>query len=1403
MRALRILGIAIGGLIAVAVLGFAGLQTPPGQQAVAEIISRAASTPDSSLEVTGLSGFFPTDLQIARIEYRDRQGPWLTVENVGLRWSFASLVQGRLRIENLSADRIDVLRVPLPSKEPPASGGGSLQLPIGIDLQALSIGDLHLAPALATIDSRWKLAGSALLPADLAEGRLVLNGERIDGPESRLGVNARFDLDRRTVDGEISLTEKRGGVMAALIERPDVEDLSMRLVARGDARAGTAELTVSAGDAARATGKATWEPQGAATTVSLHLDAAGPGLPKGKLADIARGPIVLNIQGMIEDKLVTVSEAKLTAGSLELAATARYDRVADRLDATAAIRADEPGALGPLAGGVTWRGLRIQAKADVAALASKPQGTVTLSGTGEEVSLVAVDARLPVISNATLEAVLKLADNRIDVTSLDIGSSLASVKGSGWFSPSTQAGEAKTIVALPTLKPLSALAGSPLEGKATVDVATTVDAQGVKANWQGTLSGINAAGLPAELATAPVKLSGAATWRYDETWTLTDVRVASDGGTFIISGRGRDSTGDLELSLDLPKLALLRPELAGGAKLKGTIKLRGDGTDLQLTAELSELKHQQFSSRQLSLSASASVDASGAVRGEISTNGDLVSHPLSLNGSFERDAAGGVTVPTFQGRWASAVLDVTNLVITQSRTSGRAQLRIANLQDASVLAGTPLAGSLEVDVTADARAPKGQVVVAMRGKDLRSGSMAIGTLDLRSTIDDPASTTTTTQTTLTAGRIVGASDISTLKATATGDRKSQVIALQASGASTNVSLTAKAELAGGDLTIGLTRFDGRHAGIPVTLVAPTRFHIAGSRVSIEPTNLRLGGGRLSARGTLAPTASDLSVELAALPLSLIDALAPGTNLDGTLQAKLRVTGSLDAPLIDATYSATGLRLRRPDAALLPPLSLQGSGKLMGRQATIDARLGTSGATNLSLKGKATLPAGRAPLSGSATVNGTLDVAPFSPLLGNDIRNVTGTLRPNLTIEIAGSRITGNGAIDLSNGRVSLPESGMQLTNGEGRIVLQGDVLQVQRLSFQTGRGGGVTASGTMRLDAEQGLVPDLTITSRNALLVSRPDLVATVSSNLKLGGSTGNGLTLSGPITIDRAEIAVGTQQSADYPTLAVKEINKPGAPKPTQVVAAPRRKAPAPPPPGAKPIRLALVISAPQAVFVRGRGLDAEMSGKVDVGGTPAAPTATGGLTLRRGDFNLAGRRLTFSRGVVTLENLDSIDPRLDFVANATVQGTTVSVTIGGTARAPTITVSSIPSLPPDEAMALLLFGKPASGLSAFELAQAAQGLAELTGRSPESGVLSRLRSGLGLDRLSVGSSGSGSNSSMALEAGRYIAPGVYVGARQGAAGDSSRGVVQIEVLDHVKLEGDVGANSNGRVGVKMEWDY
>src|SRR3546814_2528507 len=59
-----------------------------------------------------------------------------------------------------------------------------------------------------------------------------------------------------------------------------------------------------------------------------------------------------------------------------------------------------------------------------------------------------------------------------------------------------------------------------------------------------------------------------------------------------------------------------------------------------------------------------------------------------------------------------------------------------------------------------------------------------------------------------------------------------------------------------------------------------------------------------------------------------------------------------------------------------------------------------------------------------------------------------------------------------------------------------------------------------------------------------------------------------------------------------------------------------------AEALALDLVVEAPQRIFVRGRGLEAEWAGKLTVAGTTAEPRINGELHIVRGDFRLAGDR-------------------------------------------------------------------------------------------------------------------------------------------------------------------------------------
>jgi translocation and assembly module TamB len=157
------------------------------------------------------------------------------------------------------------------------------------------------------------------------------------------------------------------------------------------------------------------------------------------------------------------------------------------------------------------------------------------------------------------------------------------------------------------------------------------------------------------------------------------------------------------------------------------------------------------------------------------------------------------------------------------------------------------------------------------------------------------------------------------------------------------------------------------------------------------------------------------------------------------------------------------------------------------------------------------------------------------------------------------------------------------------------------------------------------------------------------------------------------------------------------------------------------------------------------------------------------------------------------------------------------------------------------VLFGSSVSQINAaqgLEIAQAAAALA--TGGGP--GVLDKIRSGLGLDRLSFGASntansafnnvpslasqpgipgsqpstavgtsplpvGAGGASpsagAAAVSAGKYVASGVYVGVTQGITSGSSSVDVQIDVSKHITLDTTAGQISGAGIGVDWKLDY
>jgi translocation and assembly module TamB len=224
--------------------------------------------------------------------------------------------------------------------------------------------------------------------------------------------------------------------------------------------------------------------------------------------------------------------------------------------------------------------------------------------------------------------------------------------------------------------------------------------------------------------------------------------------------------------------------------------------------------------------------------------------------------------------------------------------------------------------------------------------------------------------------------------------------------------------------------------------------------------------------------------------------------------------------------------------------------------------------------------------------------------------------------------------------------------------------------------------------------------------------------------------------------------------------------------------------------------VSAPARIFVRGRGIDAELGGQIRLLGTTEQIVPSGAFNLIRGRLDILGKRLLLSTADLQLQG--RFVPTLLISAQNENAGVISIVTIEGPADNPSVRFSSIPELPQEEALAQLLFGRGLDSLSALQGAQLANAIAVLAGRGGE-GLVSRLRQGFGLDDLDLKTSDNGET---ALTAGKYISDNAYTEIEI-EQGGKSRISLNLDVRPGVTVRGRVNDDGETGIGIFVERDY
>lgn len=445
---------------------------------------------------------------------------------------------------------------------------------------------------------------------------------------------------------------------------------------------------------------------------------------------------------------------------------------------------------------------------------------------------------------------------------------------------------------------------------------------------------------------------------------------------------------------------------------------------------------------------------------------------------------------------------------------------------------------------------------------------------------------------------------------------------------------------------------------------------------------------------------------------------------------------------------------------------------------------------------------RAQLSGRVLESGDVDlavtgVAPMAlanPFLAP--RNVQGQAAFDLALRGPPALSSLSGTVTTSDARLSAPTVRIALTDIASRIAVDRGRAQID-LSAAVSSGGRITVQGPVTLTG--GMAADLAV-SLNAVRLTDPALYdTTVNGQLSVRGPLSGGALIAGQIDVGETNIQVPASQSAGF-AIIPQIIHR----NPSQAVRQTLRRAGLDAASGGTSgdngsgasFALDIRVDAPARVFVRGRGLDAELGGALTLRGRTDQLISAGRFNLIRGRLDILGKRFVLDEGSVALQG--SLDPFLRFVATTDTSAGTASIIIEGPASQPEVRFSSSPEAPQDEVLAQIFFGRDASTLSAFQALQLASAVTTLAGSGGE-GIVSQLRRGFGLDDLDVTTDAQGSTG---LRLGKYISDNIYTDVTIGTA-DTAGVSINIDLSKSVTARGQVKSNGDSSVGVFFERDY
>ena len=1399
---------------------------------------------DTKIEAAGLTGIVPYDIKIDYLTFHDKSGIWLDIRNLTFRFSPLYLFKGRLLIRELRADSVTLDHLPHRKKSDILKSKRPFSWPTiiyHIGLERLNIISMSLGKDILGKPASFRIEAGITEKETGVKSSLSLNVDRTDGIKGSAFVKAELRGADPYLIIDAGIDEPERGLLGAImgIRTP----LFLTLIGEGPLKNWNGKLSVKADqlvdiDAA----------MGLQSLEDLYMNLEGTALfhsglfpniltelsepqtsfkikshLKGKydlvldLAALESENGSIELKGMLDMKDMT-SEGSLAVNLKDISPLGQL--IDNKCSGRLALDGDFKGLISSpvLNLGLTIGNLKtdmmqsdeFRAKAIVEFLTedSSSPPVLHIAGKGSISGLY-----IPTLSDSLPEKQIVWDldmtgpdKGLIKIKNLRLTGDVLSAKISGVYNKEKNNGSFDALISANSLEKYSSLLKMKIPPGIGIqaELRAALSKNYFNSHISGRLSvNGNSDDSLINIIAPEIKYSG--DLEVSEAKILKFSNIIIDSDKAVLTGSGSYDLNEKLihglLNLETDNLAgfssLLKRDIGGSAKIEASINGLIDMLNLKAEARAKNLTFGQARVQDMS----ASIVLTGGPlknEGQFSLSVDQPGYNLKGHSAFKLDNK-VFTLKNILFEGAGLNLN-GDLFYDMGNALAEGEIH-GDCKDLSVpasLFGKEIQGAAGFNIKLNPVKGKNLINLNLQAKGISGIFGSVDSLDIKMKLSGGLQSPEITL----AGSLLGFENknffLKTIDLNATGNPQNLAFTMKGTGrAGYDIQIETAGDLSFSSLeqSLAVNLLQGEYGVIPVNLIRPFKVTRSEKVIELESMELNLAGGTLDASGKFSDNDLHLNLNLNEIPVSLLQ-LAGITELEGNATGSIILSGTLKLPEARAQFILNNLRLRDPQYAKLPPFRLTLLSELKSDRLQTDLFLDSLTGNPFKLEMDIPLVLSLSPFSWTFPENGDLkgrlsgqiNLENILSLAGFYDQLIMGSL--NIDFDFSGTiispKITGHAS--LENGSYENISTGTYIKNIKADITSDSSRFILNQITGEDSTGGTISGKGWLDFAPSKDFPYEISLNMKRMTFIRSDTSSLTVWGTPSLSGTIKDH-TLKGKLSVEKGNFRIPERLPAEITDLEVTEINGP------EQEQAQKRSA------KKSAMKLDLSVESEGQVYLTGRGLNSEWKGNLIIKGTTVEPVITGRLSVLRGSYNFFGKRFTLTKGLIDLDGQYPLSPYLDVTGEAETSEITAIINLTGDIRKPKITLTSEPTLPSDEILSQLLFGREVSQISPLQAIELGNALNSMLGKSSYD-IVGRTRKILGVDQLELKQSGESVNGAT-VSVGKYLSDSLYIEVEKGLGAESNKASVTWEVTPNISIDTEIGENASTGVGVNWKWDY